>query len=77
MHKLGNITTVDHLGFGYPHEEEFGVMGTYTVIIALGQMLAMAIAPKDDKLSGGNLLLWLAVNPIMVYWVRAYNSICA
>ena len=70
MEKLANITAVDHLGFGYPHEEEFGVMGKYIFIVAAAQLLAMSIAPKNDKLSGGNLLLWLAANPLLVYWVR-------
>ena len=62
---------VDHFGFHFPleHEQEFDVLGKYTVIYAFALLLAMAIAPKDDKVASGNLLLWLVVNPIIVFWV--------
>lgn len=69
METLANITAVDHFGFGFPHEEELGVMGKYIFVVAAAQLLAMTIAPKDDKLSGGFLLLWLTANPLLVYWV--------
>ena len=74
---MAALATVDHFGFGYPlpHEQEFDVLGKYILIYASAQLLAMAVAPKTDKLSGGNLLLWLVVNPIIVYWVRIACSL--
>ena len=66
--------TVDHFGFRFPldHEQEFDALGKYTIMYTFAQLLAMVIAPKDDKLAGGNLLLWLVVNPFIVFWVRAH-----
>ena len=65
---------VDHFGFHFPlgHEQEFDALGKYTVAFAFAQLLAMAIAPKDDKVASGNLLLWLVANPFIVYWGRAH-----
>ena len=65
--------TVDHFGFSFPlaHEQEFDALGKYTIMYTFAQSLAMVIAPKDDKLAGGNLLLWLVVNPVLVFWVSA------
>lgn len=62
--------------FGYALGKTFArelvVQGKYTAGVAAAQLLAMALAPKNDKLVTGNLLLWLLAGPLLCFLVRIF-----
>lgn len=56
--------------FGYALKKfsnEIVVQGKYTAGVAVAQLLAMALAPKNHKLVAGNILLWLPAGPLLCY----------
>lgn len=58
---------VDSFGFTFDPllSRELIVLGKYIVAISFAQLIAMACAPRGDRLSSGNLLLWLPVAPLL------------
>ena len=55
--------------------KELLVMGKYTLVATVLQLMAMMAAPKDDRLVTGNLLLWLPLTPVICCLVRLVTSI--
>ena len=61
----------DLAGFGLPlgFKNELVIISYYVGVVVAAQLVAMAVAPKNDRLATSNLLLWLPVTPVFCYWV--------
>ena len=62
----------DLVGFGFPlgFKNELVIIAYYVGVVFAAQLVAMVVAPKNDRLATSNLLLWLPVTPVFCYWVR-------
>lgn len=67
-----NTTAVDVFGLPFVYDNfgtELWTIGKYTGVAAVGQLMALLAAPKENRLTTANLLLWLPIGPIYCYWV--------
>ena len=74
-----NTTAVDVFGLPFVYDNfdtELWTIGKYTGVAAVGQLLALLAAPKENRLTTANLLLWLPIGPIYCYWVLMHSAFC-
>ena len=70
---MSDYIPVDVFGYALKNfSNEIVVQGKYTAGVAVVQLLAMALAPKNHKLVAGNILLWLPAGPLLCYLVRVF-----
>ena len=67
-----NVT--DLFGYGLPatFTKELVILAKYFGVAFVGQLAAMAVAPKKDRLPTSLLLLWLPVTPVFCSWVCSF-----